>query len=342
MAAGLLALALFGCSPSVPAPPQEIPPPQPPPGLARARQLLGPARSGSAWHSGVWPGGDTITASRSEAFGTWRGAPTDAVLTYPEISTWQQIHDSRWHIETYRSHRGVLVYGLPMLPSEDDGDFASIVRGDHDWVYAQVARDLLAEGRGRAIVRIGWEANGDWFPWNTTAARADEYIAAFRHIAGVLRGIAPDLVIDFDVACGTRLRGQQDRTDALTRLYPGDDVVDLIGCDIYDWYHTQGTDEQSWQRSVRPAHSVGIADVAEFARAHGKGLTFPEWGLASTDESGAGDNPYFVVRMRRFFEQHAEILTLESYFNEPATSLANSIWSPVQMPQASAVYRRLW
>jgi len=39
---------------------------------------------------------------------------------------------------------------------------------------------------------------------------------------------------------------------------------------------------------------------------------------------------------------HADILVMENYFNEPATSLANSIWDPVLMPDASETYRRLW
>ena len=51
-----------------------------------------------------------------------------------------------------------------MLPEQGSGDFGSIVNGEHDWVYRKVARDLVTEGRGRSIVRIGWEANGDWFP----------------------------------------------------------------------------------------------------------------------------------------------------------------------------------
>lgn len=312
------------------------------PGLQRARRLLGSPPSGDAWHSGVWPGGGTISAERANAFGSWRGAPIDAAVTYPATGSWQQIQGSSWHIETYNGLQGVLAYGLPMLPDDDVGDFRSIIRGEHDEVYRQVAEDLLADGRGRSIVRIGWEANGNWFPWNVRVDQADEYIAAYRHIVGVLRRTAPELVIDFDIACGTTLRGQQNRTDALTKLYPGDDVVDLVGCDIYDWYGTTATDDASWQRSLRPEGAAGIADVADFASKHGKGLTFPEWGLASSAEHGAGDNPYFIERMRGFFESHAQIMVLENYFNEPDTSLANSIWDPAQMPKASQTYRRLW
>ena len=141
-------------------------------------------------------------------------------------------------VSTYAKFDGTLVYGLPMLPEKGSGDFGSIVNGEHDWVYHKIAGDLVTEGRGRSIVRIGWEANGDWFRWNATARTAREYVAAFRHIVDVLHSVAPDLVIDFDISCGVPLRGQKNRLAALTELYPGDDAVDIVGCDTYDWYYT--------------------------------------------------------------------------------------------------------
>ena len=63
---------------------------------------------------------------------------------------------------------------------------------------------------------------------------------------------------------------------------------------------------------------------------------------SSPAEGGAGDNPYFIGKMRAFFEANADILVLESYFSEPTTSLANSIWEPDQNPRSSAEYARLW
>ena len=339
----VLLMCLTGCG-LIP-PPGRNPPPAStdiPPGLERARAVLGEPRSGNAWFSGVWPGGGTLTGQRVDAFGDWRGTPADAATTYPAWDSWQQIHDSDWHISTFTGYQGVLVYGLPMLPRNDSGNFETILDGDHDWVYRKVAADLVANGRQRSIVRIGWEANGDWFPWSARAEDAEDYVASFRHIVAVMREVTPELVIDFDVNCGTGLRGQQDRLDALERLYPGDDVVDLVGCDHYDWYHAKATDQKSWESALRPTQGIGLQDVVDFARAHKKGLTFPEWGLASRQESGGGDNPYFISKMRTFFETNDDILVLESYFSEPETSIANSIWDPAQNPRAAERYRRLW
>jgi hypothetical protein len=308
----------------------------------RARKLLGRPPSGGQWFSGAWAGGDDASTKRVGAFGSWRDTPTDAATVYTETGTWQEIYDSNWHITTFKGFDGILSFGVPILPEEARGDFSAVVDGKHDRIYKDLARDLIANGRGRSIVRIGWEANGDWFPWSAEAADAVAYVAAYRHIVSVLRDIAPKLVIDFDLACGTPLQGQNGRLDALNLLYPGDDVVDVVGCDFFDWYGTTSTDEASWMRSIKPENAVGIQDVADFARAHGKGLSYPEWGLASQQERGAGDNPYFIEKMRSFFEANADILVLEAYFSEPETSLGNSIWDPAQMPQSAEVYKRLW
>lgn len=313
-----------------------------PPGLERARELLGEARSGGPWLSGIWAGGDTATGDRAERFGEWRGTPVDAITMYPATATWETIRTSNWHVETFAASPAILAYGLPLLPVDSGDTLADIAAGKRDEVFRQIAALLLEHDRGNSIIRIGWEANGAWFPWNATAETAEDYKAAFRRVAMVMKQQAPDLVIDFDIGCGVKLRGQQDRLASLEQLYPGDDVVDLIGCDTYDWHHTKTVDDTSWAATQRPKDSPGIGDVADFARAHGKGLSYPEWGLASPAEGGVGDNPYFIAKMRGFFEANSDILVLESYFSEPATTLANSIWEPDQNPRSSQEYRKLW
>ena len=128
------------------------------PSMQRARAVLGPPPSGGQWHSGIWAGGDTARTKRVQAFGTWRGTAVDAATMYPEATTWQTIHDSHWHVATYADFDGTLVYGLPMLPEKGEGNFGTIINGEHDWVYRKIARNLLIEGHERSIVRIGWEA----------------------------------------------------------------------------------------------------------------------------------------------------------------------------------------
>lgn len=308
-----------------------------------ARRYLGTSASRLSWHSGAWVGG-WMNAKRATAWGTWRGTPSDTTITFPEAPTWAALANSTWHIDTFRGFKGRLVYGLPMLPTNaKPAQLRDVAAGKHDAVFRKLARDLRTRGRGNSIVKIGWEANGYWMSFSATAATAPTYRAAWRRIAQVMAKESPALVFSFEVNCGTALKGQKNRLDSLTKLYPGNDVVDLVGCSTYDWWITGARNEKTWRTSIRPPKGPGIADVASFARAKRKGLSISEWGLATKRRNGNGDNPFYIRKMKQFFDANADILVLEQYFNEPAASMGNSLWPEApQNPKAAAVYRQLW
>ncbi|MDO5711929.1 MAG: glycosyl hydrolase, partial [Micrococcales bacterium] len=305
-----------------------------------ATRILGAKRNNTRWFSGAWTGG-YMSGARAEAFGRWRGTPLDAVTTYPDKSTWSSIRDSDWHISTYDSFPGRLVYGLPLLPERGPGTLADVAKGRYDGVFRQVARDLKAKGRGNAIVRIGLEANGDWVRYGGTAKNAATWKAAYRRVAKVMKATAPKLVRDFDITCGFSMPGSKNRLDSLTKLYPGDDVVDLIGCDMYDEWQTRARTPAQWRAAIRPQRSPGLADVAAFARAHRKGMTIPEWGVAYPGRNGNGDNAFFITAMRTWMRQNADVLVLENYFNDPAGHVRSDLWGG-QNPRAAAAYRKAW
>jgi hypothetical protein len=124
-------------------------------------------------------------------------------------------------------------------------------------------------------------------------------------------------------------------------LYPGDDVVDLIHCDVYDWWatHVRGADPTPL---TKPRYGTGLADVASFARRHHKLMGVGEWGLATPGNGGGGgDNPAFVTAMHRFLVANADVVAYECYFDEPASYLRSSL-NTGQNPKAAAAYRRLW
>ncbi|GAA1427349.1 hypothetical protein GCM10009616_04300 [Microlunatus lacustris] len=308
-----------------------------------ASRILGPAPSGLPWHSGVWLGGRFTTGALDE-FGAWRGRPADVVTTYSAKSSYQAIMDEDWHITVWNGFNGRLNYGLAMLPEDGDGSLVSVARGDQDAVWTEVARKLVDNGRGDSIIRVGWESNLPDWPWQASAESADEYQAAFRRIVTTMRSTAPDLVFEFGVACGSGLPGTKDRLAALTEVYPGDDVVDLIGCDTYDWYDTQASSAADWQDVLLPAKGPGIQDVVDFARQRGKGASFAEWGLAkkAIRSNGGGDNPYYVEAMYNFFNANRDVVVFECYFDEPTAYIKNSLFGTDQNPKAAAVYQRLW
>ena len=309
---------------------------------SRAVQLLGPPQSGLTWHSGTWTGG-RFTTSALASFGDWRGRPADVVTTYSSRSSYRSMAEDTWSIRTWNGFPGRLSYALAPLPDSGEGSLASIGTGQQDAVWRQVARNLRQAGRGDSIVRVGWESNlRDW-RWQATSSNAGQYKSAFRRIVTTMRAEAPELLFEFGIGCGAGLQGSRDRLAPLTEVYPGDDVVDLVGCDTYDWWNTHATDDATWSRVLAPAHGPGIADVADFARAHDKGASYAEWGLAHRGNgNGGGDNPYYITAMHEFFTQNADVVAFECYFDEPAGYIASSIFGTGQNPASSARYAQLW
>jgi hypothetical protein len=205
---------------------------------------LSQVKPGAPWTSGGWVGGDS---SAIEQFGQWRGKPAATLTTYPAYDTWAEIIGSNWHVSNFGGFQGKLVYGLPLLPSEEPATLQEVAAGEHDDVWRAVADTLVRNGRSDSYVRIGLEANGTWFPWGATAETAKDFVAAYRHVAEVLAQRAPELRFVFDISCGAPLRGSQDRLAPLTELYPGDDVVDVVGCDFYDAWSTKVRDAAELQ-----------------------------------------------------------------------------------------------
>ena len=94
------------------------------------------------------------------------------------------------------------------------------------------------------------------------------------------------------------------------------------------------------RRKASLEHSVGLASSALHGVIEGhfddwkltaserdvaglmvKGLSISEWGLATKRRNGNGDNPFYIRKMKQFFDANADILVLEQYFNEPAASM---------------------
>jgi len=79
----------------------------------------------------------------------------------------------------------------------------------------------------------------------------------------------------------------------LSEIYPGSDVVNIIGIDAYDTGNIGNTAAARWNEALNGPD--GIQAVVNFAAAQGKPISIPEWGVSPVAQSeGFGDDPMFV------------------------------------------------
>ena len=62
-----------------------------------------------------------------------------------------------------------LLISVPMLNQASSGKLADGANGAFDGYFATLAQEIADTGLGEAIIRLGWEANGDWFAWKASA-----------------------------------------------------------------------------------------------------------------------------------------------------------------------------
>jgi Malectin domain/Glycosyl hydrolase family 26 len=289
-------------------------------------------RSGLPWASGVYtPSGNPATY---ESFGTWRGSRIDVATMWTARSTWAELINPDWLYRTWAGTPMVKVIGVSPIPEGDaSATLARCADGRYDDKWAQFARNIKAAGMDdESVIRLGWEFNGNWYKWS--AHNPADFASCWRHIVGTAEKIAPALRWDWTVNAGA---GQSVR-DARA-AWPGDDYVDIVGVDSYDVWPGV-TNPATWNTHLNEAY--GLNFWRDFAVAHRKPLSVPEWGVyPGTAHAGhnGGDNAYYIEKMHGFFAANASVMAYESYFNESASYYAGSLYGPAQNPRAAAAYR---
>jgi hypothetical protein len=130
---------------------------------------------------------------------------------------------------------------MPMWPNTG-GSLAEAASGGDNAQWAALAKNLIAGGLGTAILRIGWEFNGSWYPWSVlNATDAAAFAQAWRQIVGTVQRV-PGQHFGFDWSMTASAGGVN---PALA--YPGNSYVTTVGMDVYDWNQTGGsTPAQRW------------------------------------------------------------------------------------------------
>jgi len=304
--------------------------------------------SGLPWKSGSHVANEL---DKHLAFGNWRGRANDVINVFTDRSSWASITQPGWTIDNMKGFAGQLVISQPLWP-EGKGDSAPCASGAYDEYWKAFGRWLVQKNRGDSIVRLGWEGNGDYMYWSVTDADLvnANWKACWRRCAQAIRSAAPSVLLEWTInGHGSSTYGGHHPYDvyAHPNVYPGDDVVDVIGIDSYDQYPS--VRKAGWEAHCS-AGNAGVCNAIAFARQHGKKVAVGEWGIAVRDTvNGGGDDTEYVQRMFDTFVANQDILAYEGYYNAPLSIEPYNLGSgicpetgSVDGPEASALYRRLW
>ena len=253
-------------------------------------------------------------------------APTYAADYLPWQSGWgamTQATSLSWLLGPWSSSSYQLVLGVPMIPESSSGTaqgtLAGGAAGDYDSYFATLAQTLIAGGEADAVLRIGWEFNGSWYPWEVTnSADAANFVTYFDRIVTVMRSVPGEA---FKFVWNPNNLGSFDSSYGPDQTYPGDAYVDYVGTDVYDQcWCTPQTPQGAWASQLQG--TWGLDWLASFASAHGKQMAFPEWGLAiRSDGHGLGDDGYFVTQFAAWIAAQANVaFTCYFAFDSPGQS----------------------
>jgi hypothetical protein len=215
---------------------------------------------------------------------TWQQWETPWILSPPSADmNWVS-----WATAPGTSRQLVITQNL--IPSDVEGsDWLDAGAAGDDESYARTfAANLVAAGLGNSIIRLAPEANGTWMndSLGTTPAQWAQWDQFWSNTVIAMRSV-PGANFQFDWCVNYLYRDLP-----LSEIYPGNDVVNIIGIDVYDDGNLGGTGAERWNKV--DTGPDGVQAVVQFAAANGKPLSIPEWGVNTVADGGGGDDPAFV------------------------------------------------
>ncbi|MCF6526110.1 glycoside hydrolase family 26 protein [Streptomyces sp. JJ36] len=285
-------------------------------------------RPGAEVPYGAFLGSGPEGVARMAGLERWLGGREPRVgHTYLPGDLWSNIEGRPEFLRpwaTWRKARAdrLFVLNVPMLPRNEanvpdqqvDRLLQAGAAGRFDHHFRRLAERLVRLGVPDTILVPGWEMNGTTYT-HRCAPNPEAWRTYWRRIVRTMRDV-PGQQFRFDF---TPARGR----DAIgwTRCYPGDDVVDIIGMDSYD----QPPGETFRDQVEQP---FGLRHHVNFAKAHGKPVSYPEWGLFRS-----GDNPDYMRSMLRWFRKHRPVYqTITDY-------CPHGVWQCDGNPRAAAIFR---
>ena len=276
---------------------------------------------------------------------SWIGHPVNYALDFlgrsPEDSAdpWNNIDNPGWWCNSWSSTKYTVVYTAAMLPNHST-TLAAGAKGNYNAHWKSFGQTMVNRGCGDAILRLGHEFNGKFYPWSAADGKDLDYAAYWRQIVNTLRAV-PGQSFKYD---WSPLAGVENGTNP-ENAWPGGDYVDIIGLDAYDTGRKGTSGAERWQTQLDRVY--GLKWHKQFAESKKKPISYPEWGLSNPDKAdfGGGDNPYYIQKMYEWMDALPATgpgsLAYQMYF-EYDHKTGNARLMTGEYPNAAAKFKALF
>jgi hypothetical protein len=231
-----------------------------------------------------------------------------AYLTIPDcIDSW---------LGSFKGTSYQMVIDLPMIGTDasntDENTLAEGAAGDENATFVTIAQNLVALGFGNAMIRPGWEFDGNWYPWSVASdSDATTYATYYQNIVTAMKSVSG---ANFKFIWSPT--GGQNTSWNISDAYPGAGYVNYISEDIYDQSYsstifppdgdTNNTSTVAQSQAVWNQYLTqpqGLDWLASYSQTTGKPILITEWAdvISSSGGSwpdhGLGDDPTFINNM---------------------------------------------
>jgi hypothetical protein len=240
-----------------------------------------------------------------------------------------------WMLDQWRNTGYRLVLGVPIIPAGTGATLAEGAAGSYDRYFTALAQTLVANGAADAILRLGWEFDGTWYPWSVTNdSDAANFAAYWRHIVGAMRAV-PGAQFSFS----WNPNGGGSTNWDLELAYPGSAYVDYIGTDVYDEYWgSPSTPQASWNNALN--QQWGLNWLVSFATREGRPIAIPEWSVTyRSDGRGLGDDPYFIDQFASWIAANDDVAFTCIFTYDDSSGGQNNDITDGQFANALAAFR---